>query len=133
MKTGESLIEKIQMHFTFSGRESRTNYWLQVFVSTLIVFLLFIILLIADIQTDIFSMTLIRPFFYLVFFFALPFYFFLRISALTSRRLHDIDMGAIGIIIVFIPLGIFYLFYLLLKKGESDRNRFGQPNLGKHF
>lgn len=133
MKLGEALIGRIKLHLTFGGRESRTNYWLQVFVSTSIVFLLLIILLITDIQTEIFSVSFIRPIFYLVFFFVLPSYFLLRFSALTSRRLHDIDMSAFGIFIGLIPLGIFYLFYLLLKKSDSVRNRFGPPNLSKHF
>ncbi len=133
MKSGNSLYEKIKKHLTFDGRETRTNYWLQVFISILLVLLTNLILLISDFQTNVFSLPFIRALYFLSLFIFLPLYLIFRISALTSRRLHDIGMSAIGIFIGLIPFGVFYLFYLLLKKGDSDRNRFGEPNLGKHF
>lgn len=51
------------------------------------------------------------------------------VSILTAavRRLHDIDESGWFVILVFVPLGVFCLFPLLLLPGCEDTNRFGIP------
>lgn len=46
--------------------------------------------------------------------------------AAAVRRLHDIDESGWFVVLVFVPLGVFCLFPLLLLPGSEDTNRFGK-------
>ena len=45
--------------------------------------------------------------------------------AAIVRRLHDIDESGWYAVIVFVPLGVFVLFPVMLLPGTGDDNRFG--------
>jgi uncharacterized membrane protein YhaH (DUF805 family) len=49
-------------------------------------------------------------------------------TLLSARRCHDLGLSSGFVVLLFLPfIGVFFLIFLLLKKGDSDVNRYGAP------
>jgi uncharacterized membrane protein YhaH (DUF805 family) len=60
----------------------------------------------------------------------LTFIYILSLIILLRGRLHDIGYSGVWLLLSWIipPLGIILVLYLLFKKGNSNKNQFGEPN-----
>ncbi len=108
--------------FYQSARMSRAQYGTGIFTSILIfVACMFLFTMLnSRLPGKMISPFIAYPL--LLLFFAL----FVRIITLSIRRLHDIGYGAIGVILLAVPLfNLIPFLILLLKKGMSGENAFG--------
>ena len=56
----------------------------------------------------------------------------LAIFALTIKRLHDVDMSALFIALLFFPMvNLLFVIYLMLKSGSQNTNAHGPPPFAK--
>lgn len=102
-------------YVNFSGRASRSEYWLWV---------LFIVLgsIVAVIIDEVIGIRLIDPIFALA--------TLLPSIAVAVRRLHDIDRSGWWLLINFIPLiGLIVLIVWFCTSGTEGLNRFGPDPL----
>lgn len=61
----------------------------------------------------------------------LPPFLFLAIS-ISIRRLHDTKSSGYNLLLIFVPLGNIYLYYMLLfKGGDKEKNGYGPKTSGK--
>jgi len=61
---------------------------------------------------------------------ALPFFFLL--CCLAAKRLHDINMSGWFALLTIVPIvGMFFAFYMMLRPGKAEVNRFGAPSVTK--
>lgn len=106
----------------FSGRASRSEYWLFILFTFIVSFVLVLIDMAAGtydahsrhgLLSGIFSLIVIIP-----------------SLAVGVRRLHDIDKSGWWLFISIIPIiGGIYLFVLNCTKGTEGSNRFGEDPL----
>ena len=117
----------LEKYTVFSGRASRTEYW----IFSLFNFLFALTAIMLDNLLDTtFHFSTTRGYenlpygaIYLVYLLAL----FVPTLAVTVRRLHDTGRSGVYILIGFIPvLGSIWLFVLLVTKGDyREKNRYG--------
>jgi len=115
------ILIKNYLRKLFTGRLSRKDFFLSLLITylLLIIFLsilsVLIVLLVGEISNafGIIGIMLLLIFGWIIIF------------SLLVRRAHDFNAPAwIGIILIFIPLG---LLYLLFKKGDTEANKYGNP------
>lgn len=98
------------MRLTFTGRCGRIEFLMQVLFNALAMSFLGVAALVFP-----------------PVFFAAPLVIALFFSV-TVRRLHDIGHSGFWCLLWFVPLlHLFLLLYLLLRKGDSEKNSFGSP------
>ena len=105
----------------FNGRARRKEYWMFYLVAILtcvcLGLLAAILGSIADFLSIIFVLLLV------IFLCAVV----LPVIAAVTRRLHDVGKSGWFQLIQLIPLGGFYLLYLMVKDGDAGPNQYG-PN-----
>ena len=104
-------LDPLKKYADFTGRASKTEYWMFILFYTLI----YIVLIAIDYATGmgvlslIFSLALLVP----------------SVSVAT-RRLHDIDRSGWWQLIVLIPLiGIIVILVFMAQDSDPDANRYG--------
>ena len=105
-------------YFNFSGRASRSEYWL-----------FYLFLIIADIAVDIADTLIFGD----AEFAPINLIFFLGVLiptvAVSVRRLHDIDRTGWWGLLLLTVVGLLVLLYWNLKPGDEGENRFGNNPL----
>ncbi len=102
----------LSKYVTFSGRASRSEYWLFALVQ-------FILTAIAQLIDGAIG----SPIMYTIVFLALA----LPGLSVFVRRLHDVGRSGWWFFISFTFIGIFYLLYLLVKPTDAESNKYGEP------
>jgi uncharacterized membrane protein YhaH (DUF805 family) len=121
MKFGEAVVSGLRNYFNFSGRASRSEFWL---------FVLFCILvpIVGSVGDLFFFSDLAReglgPI-YAISNLAL----FVPGLAVSARRLHDIDRTGWWFLITLTTIGNIWLLVWWCGKGQAGRNRFGSDPL----
>lgn len=107
-------------NFTFfSGRSSRTEYWMFVLFNTMFAILFYSLDLIFKLG---FEKLGFGPLYLLYILFA-----FIPGLALTVRRLHDVGRKGLFILIALLPvIGSIWLLVLFLTKSDDDENDYGE-------
>ena len=109
----EAVGSVFSKYFEFSGRALRSEYWY---------FSLFVFL--VGIPVSVVSIFMPPVYFIYILVIAFPGY------AVAVRRLHDSNVSGWWALITLIPLIGLFLFYWLIKKGDTSENRFGMPPIG---
>lgn len=111
-------LRALRKYAVFSGRASRTEYWM---------FVLFnVIFLITAILLDLLAGTIILTFPYGLFFGLFSVSMILPRIAIGVRRLHDMEENGWLIILFLIPpVGTIWLLVLFCTKGDVGENRYG--------
>ena len=109
----EAVASVFSKYFQFSGRALRSEYWY---------FSLFVFL--VGIPVSVVSIFMPPVYFIYILVIAFPGY------AVAVRRLHDSNVSGWWVLITLIPLIGLFLFYWLIKKGDTSENRFGMPPIG---
>ena len=111
----------LSQYIGFSGRASRSEYWIWWGFMVVILALIGAVGLLIG-TTGYIAASLIS----LV--------FFLPTLAVTVRRLHDIGRSGFWVLLVFIPLigGLVLLAFLLID-GQSQPNKWGPPPYGSTY
>ncbi len=107
----------LKPHFTFSGRASRSEYWL---TSTYYAIAMGLCRL-ADEFTNIYMLK-----FYYIAIVAT----FVPMLFLSIRRMHDTDRSGEWLFLHFLPFGNFVLLFWTCTRGTVGKNRFGDDPLG---
>ncbi|MFI5410595.1 DUF805 domain-containing protein [Kaistia sp. UC242_56] len=104
----------ISKYFDFSGRASRAEFWWFTLIMALIN-------ITASILDEVFSPGGVG-----VLYLITAVFFFFPSLAVTVRRLHDTDRGAVWILIALIPIiGTLVFLYFMLSGTMPETNRFG--------
>ncbi len=122
MNFGQAIASGFTNYVNFSGRASRSEYWLWV-LFTVIGGLATGILDSALFSNSSPTSSTLNGIFELV--------TFLPGLALNVRRLHDINRTGWWIFIVFTIIGIVVLLYWACKRGTEGPNRFGPDRLAE--
>jgi uncharacterized membrane protein YhaH (DUF805 family) len=109
----EAVASVFSKYFEFSGRALRSEYWY---------FSLFVFL--AAIPVSAVSIFMPPVYFIYILVIAIPGY------AVAVRRLHDSNVSGWWLLITLIPLIGLFIFYWLIKKGDTSENRFGMLPIG---
>ena len=109
----EAVGSVFSKYFEFSGRALRSEYWY---------FSLFVFL--VGIPVSVVSIFMPPVYFIYILVIAFPGY------AVAVRRLHDSNVSGWWLLITLIPLIGLFIFYWLIKKGDTSENRFGMPPIG---
>ena len=111
----QSIISVYYNYFTFKGRATRSEYWW----SSLFYQISMVLLLAIDVA--------LKTGFYLT-----GLFYVMSIIPFTSvmvRRFHDVNRSGWWFWIILVPIfGVFYFFYLLLKKSTPNENIYGEYN-----
>ena len=113
MNFGEAISSGFSNYATFKGRASRSEYWYW----TLFVTLTSIVLQVLDIAmgalvlNSIFSLATLLPG-----------------IAVTVRRLHDVNKSGWWLLLVLTVIGIFVIFYWMVKKSDYGENDYTLHN-----
>ena len=111
----QDYINVIKKYADFSGRAGVREYWMFNLIH-------FIIIVILGSISKVMPSTLYNIIIVL---------YMIGVSlipsiAVTIRRLHDVNKSGFYILLNFIPvLGWFYILYLTIKAGDTEKNRFG--------
>jgi uncharacterized membrane protein YhaH (DUF805 family) len=115
----EAIISALSKYFRFSGRALRSEYWF-FFLFNIIITIITVAL--SDVMNIRYGNGNETP---LVSIYALLVLF--PSLAVTARRLHDTGKSGWRQLWVFTGIGVYFLLYWLIKKGDTDKNRFGIP------
>ena len=118
----EAIGSVFNNYFSFSGRALRSEYWYFMLFSWLV----FILAAILD-ETLFYSS---NTDFYGTVELAATVVLFIPSLAVTSRRLHDSGKSGWWQLIWLTIIGIPFLLYWLIRKGDPSKNRFGMPPYG---
>ena len=106
--------------FNFKGRANRPEFWYFTLFSTIIS----IICLLIDTQvlgTSMSESGLIGGIYFLI--------SFIPSLSVTIRRLHDVNKSGWNLLWVFTIIGIPYVLYLEIKKGNDGPNNYGEASI----
>lgn len=112
-------IRALRNYFKHDGRISRREYWIFAIVN------LFFLCLFAFVDGYMGWYTSISSYGYLEIVYLL--FVFSPSLCMRIRRLHDVGKSGKWLWINVIPICGLYILFLLLKKGEAESNRFGEP------
>lgn len=105
-------LQTLKRTFDYKGRSNRKEFWSFVAINLLIYFTLFL--------TDVFLKNTIgisNIYFSVM---CIPLF------TLSVRRVHDLGRSSDIIVLYFLPvLGWVYLFFVFIKKGDSEENKYG--------
>ena len=114
-------LAAIKKYADFSGRASRSDYWMFILVFSLVYFGLVVLSMVLP--GELSTVFLVLSY---VFYLGL----LIPMLALIARRLHDSDRSGWMMLISLVPiLGGLYLLYLLCIEGTPGDNRFGSSPL----
>ena len=113
-------ISGLKKYAVFSGRDTRTEYWMYVLFN-------FIFAIVAMILDNVLHLTLGElP--YGVFYFLYALVTLVPSTAIAARRLHDVSKSGWFMLIALIPLvGAIWLLVLLCTDSDNGANEYG-PN-----
>ncbi|GBR46937.1 DUF805 domain-containing protein [Neokomagataea thailandica] len=114
-------------YFDFSGRSSRSEYWLYILSTIIAIFVVSMIIVAISFAMDMGNNGDAAILFYIV----LGFWGLISIIphlALTVRRFHDQDLSGFLVLLQFIPFvgGLIVLVFMCLP-GTQGANKFGWP------
>ena len=110
-------LNTLKKAFDYSGRASRSEYWLFSLANTL---LMMVIQGLAFVDMGTAQEA------YLVAAVVMSFGLALPAMAVTVRRLHDVGKNGWTLLLAIIPVfGPLYIFYLQIKPGQAGTNRYG--------
>ena len=118
----DSIVYCFKNYFQYRGRARRSEFWY-----------FYIISLIIIVIVQIFTFVLVRRaywrfhnyIYYYIICAIVDAFLFIPIMTSTIRRLHDTGRSGLYFLINFVPLGIFYLWYILALDSEQRINNYG--------
>lgn len=114
--------------FSFRGRINRSTFWSYIGLSSLLYLVLALILMLPDLITEASEP---NSMYLIVMCPITAIKFFYIDHAVLVKRLHDIDMSAWNLIILYIPImGIFFGIVVVSRKGNLEPNKYGEPTTG---
>jgi len=120
MENIQLYLRALKQYANFKGRATRKEYWIFVLFNTLIGMFLIIIDTLLFKDSLMFKGAYILSCLYFV-------NTLIPSLAVLVRRLHDIGKSSWWTCIAVIPfLGVIYLIFLLIKKDESEKNKYGE-------
>jgi len=106
-------------YLKFDGRCSRLEFNLSTLFLCIMAVNVYYLSKIKSTDNSLMVIYLISGFFFM--------YLFINDFAVTTRRLHDLNLnGFLQFIIYFIPCGQLLMLWLIFKKGTSGDNKYGE-------
>lgn len=96
----EAVKRCFKRYATFGGRANRVEYWM---------WMLFVLIAVSFVVVGWLMLPVV----------VIP------TIAVTTRRLHDVGKSGWWQLIVVVPLGLFWLIYLLCRRGSEEDNSYG--------
>ena len=138
MKFFEATGKCLKKYATFSGRASKREYWWFILFAFLFEWPYFLVSLptsfsipFTQIEIHLFGETdpvnAILKYVY----FTISVFLLIPQCAVWCRRMHDVNKSGWSWLFIFIPIiGWFIIIRRLLRRGDSDENRYGPPDFG---
>jgi uncharacterized membrane protein YhaH (DUF805 family) len=129
--TMEQMLLPIRRYFDFSGRSSRSEYWMFLLFQILVMLLFVILGYVVAAATGstngepssvLLTMIVLLGIAYLAL-------FMIPALAVCVRRFHDQDMSGWFYLLSFVPFGSIIIIVLMCRKGTDGPNRFGDDPL----
>jgi uncharacterized membrane protein YhaH (DUF805 family) len=112
----EAIRSGIQNYANFNGRAIRSEYWY---------WTLFAILVSLPLNLMGQGSVMVGGLSFIV-----GLALFLPGLAVSVRRLHDVGKSGWNLLWSFLPFGVLYVLYLVIKRGDEGGNRYGAPYSG---
>ncbi len=122
-------VKMFKSYSDFMSRSRRSEYWYAYLMNFIISFIMILILIPAMLPELGFSIddgsykivSAVTEFIYMVYTLVV----FLPQTALTVRRLHDIGMSGIWVVLTFFPLGSLVILFFMAKDSAPGMNKYG--------
>ena len=111
----EYYLDALRKYIVFEGRASRKDFWLFVLINTIITAAIRLVEAIVGMDdgfiSSLYTIAMMCP----------------NIT-LNTRRLHDVNKSGWWQLASVVPLlNLYYFYILLIKRGDSEANKFGAP------
>jgi uncharacterized membrane protein YhaH (DUF805 family) len=115
----EAAAKCYRKYFVFKGRAPRTEFWWFVVLTILVAWPLFL----SEIEEGTWFTILSFIYFILTLSAAIP------LTAVWTRRMHDVDKSGWTWMFVFIPIvGLILILRWASKEGDMEANKYGEPD-----
>jgi len=115
----EAAAKCYRKYFVFKGRAPRTEFWWFVVLTILVAWPLFL----SEIEEGTWFTILSFIYFILTLSAAIP------LTAVWTRRMHDVDKSGWTWMFVFIPIvGLILILRWACKEGDMEANKYGEPD-----